>query len=387
MRILWVVPRFGEDVVGGAETLVRELAKRAAPDGWTSEIATTCAIDHETWENVLEPGSSEEAGLLVHRFPVGERSQERYEALRPLILDGRATYLDELEWLANSVWAPELDRFIERSGRDYDLIVYSPYLFGTTVWGAFIHPERSALLPCLHDEGYARLETVRRAFETVKGCLFNSDGEARLAERLYDVRARAVVGMGFDPPNGRPSEEFSAPRGLGQYVLYAGRLEAGKRVDVAVDYAVRYAAEREDAPRLVLSGRGSYKPPPWASGIVVEAGSLSTDERRAARAEALALVVPSVLESLSIVLLETWLDGTPALVARRSDVLRNHCEVSGGGLTFDSYEDYRDALDELRADPEERTRMGAAGRAYVTEVYSWPAVRRRFESAAEMLAA
>ena len=57
MRVLWVVPRFGEAVVGGAETLVRELATRALPNGWTSEVATTCAVDHETWENAVSPGT------------------------------------------------------------------------------------------------------------------------------------------------------------------------------------------------------------------------------------------------------------------------------------------------------------------------------------------
>lgn len=386
MRLLWVVPRFGLDVVGGAETLVRKLATCATPAGWTSEVATTCAVDHETWANVLPPGSSEEAGLLVHRFPIGDRDPARYERLHPRILDGTATYADEVEWLAHSVWAPGLDEFLERSGEDYDLVVLAPYLFGTTVWGAFVHPDRSALLPCLHDEAYARLETVRRAFESVRGCLFNSDAEARLAERLYGARDGAVVGMGFEAPTSPPAAAFAAARGLDSYLLYAGRLEEGKRVDVAVEYAVRYAAERTDPPQLVLAGRGSYTPPPRAADVVVEAGSLSGEESRAAKAEALALVVPSVLESLSIVLLEAWLEGTPALVAGGSDVLREHCERSGGGLTFDSYEEFSDALDRLREDEGERARLGAAGRAYVLENYSWPAVRDRFGSAVEKLA-
>jgi glycosyltransferase involved in cell wall biosynthesis len=86
---------------------------------------------------------------------------------------------------------------------------------------------------------------------------------------------------------------------------------------------------------------------------------------------------------LSIVLLESWLEGTPALVANGSPVLRAHCEASSGGFTFDSYEEYRDALDRLRDDEGMRTDMGAAGRTYVVECYSWPAVRARFQRALE----
>jgi glycosyltransferase involved in cell wall biosynthesis len=387
MRLLWVVPRFGSATVGGAERLVGGLARRALPDDWTSEVATTCAVDHETWANVLEPGESREDGLLVRRFRVGPRDDNRYWQLHGLIQSSQADYADELEWLANSVWSPELQRFLEDEGRAYDLILFSPYLFGTTIWGSQVHSERSALIPCLHDEPYAYLTTVRRMFGSVRGCLFNSEGEERLARRLHTVRASGIVGMGFDAPSGEPSVSFGERHKLDSYLLYAGRIEEGKRVDVAVDYAVRYAAERPDPPRLALIGQGSYQVPDSASDVVVKVGFVDEGERRAAYSEALAVVNPSQLESLSLVLMEGWLEGTPCLAAEESDVMRDHCERSGGGFTFDSYEGFRDALDRLRVDEELRRRMGAAGRDYVLETYGWPKVRERFRQTVESLAA
>ena len=382
MRILWVVPRFGAGFVGGAEMLVRGLATRALPDGWRSEIATTCAVNHFTWENELPGGSAEEDGVLVHRFPVGDRNGARYEQLHPRILAGKATYAEELEWLANSVWSPDLQRFLDESAGHYDLVLFSPYLFGTTVWGAQVDPARSALVPCLHDEPYARLETVRRVIESARGCLFNSDAEARLAHRLYRLDDGNVVGLGWDPPTGPPAP-FDDPE---EFVLYAGRLEEGKRVDVAVDYAVRYAAERPNAPKLVLIGQGTFEPPAEAAEVVVHGGFVSEGEKRAAYAAAIALVNPSRMESLSIALMEAWLEGTPALVDKRSAVLREHAERSGGALLFDSYADYRDALDRLREDGVLRQRLGAAGRDYVLEQYGWSAVKTRFREAIESLA-
>src|SRR2546421_12988735 len=110
MRLLWVIPRFGDTTVGGAERLVGELALRATPDGWQSEIATTCAVDHFTWENVLPPGESRVDGLVVRRFPVGPRDAVRYEELHPAILSGEADYSDEAEWLPNTGWAPHPPR-------------------------------------------------------------------------------------------------------------------------------------------------------------------------------------------------------------------------------------------------------------------------------------
>jgi glycosyltransferase involved in cell wall biosynthesis len=318
---------------------------------------------------------------------VGSRDNNRFWQLHPSILSGQADYAEELEWLANSVWSPDLQRFLEDEGRAYDLILFSPYLFGTTIWGTQVLPERSALIPCLHDEPYAYLATVKRMFRSVPGCLFNSEGEERLARRVHTVRAGGVVGMGFDLPDAEPSARFAESRDLGSFLLYAGRIEEGKRVDVAVDYALRYASERVNAPRLALIGQGSYRPPDSAAGAVVKLGFLDEQELRAAYSEALAVVNPSQLESLSLVLMEAWLEGTPCLAAAESDVMRQHCERSGGGFTFDSYESFRDALDRLRADDELRLRMGAAGREYVLETYGWPQVRERFRRTVESLAA
>jgi glycosyltransferase involved in cell wall biosynthesis len=385
VRLLWVAPRFGAEMVGGAEILVRGLATHATPVGWTADVATTCAVDHETWANVLPPGETRENGMRILRFPVGPRNAGRYEELHPIVLTGESTYGEELEWLANSVWSPDLLHFLDQEGSSYDLVLFSPYLFGTTVWGAQVAPERSALMPCLHDEPYARLETVKRVVEAARGCVFNTDAEETLARKLYRVSEGQVVGMGFDAPVGRPAADFAASRGLGSYVLYAGRLEEGKRVHVAAEYAVRYAREREDAPKLVLIGRGNYLPPEEADEVVVRVGFVSEEEKRGAYAEALALVNPSHMESLSLVLMEAWLEGTPALLDEGSDVLREHAERSGGALTFSSYEGYRDALDSLREDAELRERLGTAGRDYVLGAYGWPAVQRRFRDAVETL--
>jgi glycosyltransferase involved in cell wall biosynthesis len=387
MRLLFVPPRFGDATVGGAERLVHALATHAVPKGWTAEVATTCATNHFTWENKLPAGESVEDGVRVRRFEVGLRQDRRYHELHPRILSGQATYAEELEWLGHSVWSPDLQRFLEQSAANYDLAIFSPYLFGTTLWGAQVDPTRSALVPCLHDEPYARLVTVRGVVEATRGCLFNAPAEERLARGLYAVRAGGVVGMGFEAAESPPAARFAKPRGIGPYLLVAGRIEEGKRVDVAVEYAVRYAEERPKAPRLVLIGSGTYRPPAEAHGVVIHAGLLDPAERRAAYAEALAIVNPSHMESLSIVLMEAWLEQTPALVAAGSEVLREHVERSGGGLVFESYDEFRAAVDQLVSDRALRARLGEAGHAYVLDEYGWPAVRRRFRETVEQLAA
>jgi glycosyltransferase involved in cell wall biosynthesis len=387
MRLLWVVPRFGSETVGGAERLVQALASRALQDGFDVEVSTTCATDHSAWENVLEPGVSHVGGLRVHRFPVSPRDPNIYDTIHRALSIRRVSYAGELMWLANSVWSAEMHDFLGDVNENYDLLLFAPYLFGTTIWGAQIAPERSALMPCIHEEPYAHLTTVRRVIAKVQGCIFNSEAEEQLCRRLSPVRVGGIVGMGFDPPSSPPHPGFRERHGLDKFVLYAGRLEEGKRVDVAVEFAARYAAERPRAPKLVLIGSGSYQVPEEARHAVVRLGFLDEEEKRAAYGEALALVQPSHLESLSIVLLEAWVEGTPALVAAGSDVLRDHCLRSGGGLLFASFVEYRDAVDELMTNEPLRSELGTAGREYVFANYNWESVSARFRDVVERLAA
>jgi len=282
-----------------------------------------------------------------------------------------------------SVWSPDLQQYLERSGNDYDAIIFTPYLFGTTYWGVQAHPERSILLPCLHDEPDAHMACLRGPFGAVAGWIFNTPAEERLARRLFGcVPAEWWAWASTAPPH-RHGRACAAERGLGRYLVYVGRLGEGKRVDVAVEYAARFIQERDPDMRLVLVGTGSYRVPRRYRDQVVEVGYLSAENKRSAYAEAVAVVNPSELESLSLVLLEGWLEGTPALVAAGSDVMREHCERSGGGVAFDDYAGFATGLAGILSGDDERRRMGDAGRACVLNEYAWPAVRERFSAAVD----
>jgi glycosyltransferase involved in cell wall biosynthesis len=387
LRLLFVVPRFGARVIGGAESLMRSLALQAARDGHVVEVATTCATSHETWENVLVPGETEEDGLCVRRFPVSDRDADRHAQLATrLALRGRLSYLEELDLMATSVWSSELQSFLEKDAAGYDLVLLSPYLFGTTFWGAQAWPEHSVLVPCLHDEPYAYMVCMKRLFATVAGCMFNSGAEESLARRLYNVRAGGIVGMGFSAPQSPARPGFAAAHGLSRYLVFAGRLEEGKGVHTAVEYVARYARHHAPELRLVLLGRGSYRVPREYAWATLELGYVDEETKRSALAEAVALVNPSRLESLSIVLMEAWLEGTPALVAAECDTLRAHCERSGGGIPYRGFLGFASALRELLESPEAARARGHAGRAYVLEEYGLDAVAERFRRLVRQLA-
>jgi glycosyltransferase involved in cell wall biosynthesis len=73
-------------------------------------------------------------------------------------------------------------------------------------------------------------------------------------------------------------------------------------------------------------------------------------------------------------MMEAWLAGAPALVHGRCPVTRDHCLASNGGLFFEDYFEFVEALELLARDGALRQRMGEAGRAYVLAHYTWDRV-------------
>ena len=82
MKVTFVTPRYGPEVMGGAETAARQLAEHLVAEiGWEAEAYSTCALDHVTWDDVLDPGTATFNGVTGAPLPLGPRPQPRF--LRP----------------------------------------------------------------------------------------------------------------------------------------------------------------------------------------------------------------------------------------------------------------------------------------------------------------
>lgn len=385
-RVAFVCPRFADgSTVGGAETLLRNLADRAAAAGRKVDFLTTCARDHVTWENVVKAGTRTVDGMTVRFFPVDEaRDTERFFAAQRAICSGRkATPRDTETWLSNSVNSPALIDFLHKEGPRYDRIVLGPYLFGLVYHAAQVHPRRSLLVPCLHDEPFAYLDCFTTLFNAVDGFMFNSDAECALAQRLYGIDARrgALVGMGIEP-FGVDGDAFRERHGItAPYVIYSGRREAMKGTPILLDYLSVFRARTQRDIKFVLTGSGAIQPPSEIAPHVIDVGFVSDREKWNAMAGAAVFCHASVYESFGIVLMEAWQAGTPALVHAGGEVLRTHCARSGGGLWFRHYGDFEESLVRLLDDTVLSERMAEAGRAYVETHYRWDAVAARLLAA------
>jgi glycosyltransferase involved in cell wall biosynthesis len=350
--------------------------------GWQVDVLTTCAVSHYGWANDLPEGVSVDEDVTVHRFEAvhnlnraGLRAQRRIEA-------GVVPPLDEqLSWLSFYFQVPGLFHHLLRAGADYDAIVFMPYLFWTSTVCLSVVAERAVVVPCLHDETYARLDVVRPVLAEPAVAWFLSEPEHQLAHRLGPVAARhQVVGGGMHVPSGYDAAGFRARHGITRpFLLYAGRRELDKGWPALLSIFGRSLSLADPGVDLVTIGVGEVDVPAGLEGRVIDLGFLPAEERDNAFAAALAYAQPSRMESFSRSVMEAWLAATPVLAIAQSEVVAWHCERSGGGITFSDEFDLAEALRFLAGAPAEAAAMAARGRRYVLDNYQWSVVLDRME--------
>lgn len=385
-RIAFVCPRFAEGAtVGGAETLLRWQAERAAMAGRRVTFFTTCATNHFTWANELPAGSKQVGSIVVHRFPVdADRDVEAFLRVQAAIsCNGLVTEADEKIWIENSVNSRALYEYLEAHLGDFDRVVAGPYLFGITVAVSRIAGSKFMLVPCLHDEGFARVGLIRKMFEASGSIGFNAEPERALATRLYSLKpgCPALIGMGI-PAFDVPADAFARRHGIAEpYLIYSGRREGGKGTPLLMDYFALFR-QRIDRPlKLLLTGSGEVHPPASVRNDVIDLGFLPEVEKQEAMAGAIAFCHPSVNESFSIVQLEAFMARTPALVHGMCEVTTFHCRQARAGLWFRTYPEFEEALLRLLDQPGLRKALGDAGQRYVMERYTCEAVSRKLLAA------
>jgi glycosyltransferase involved in cell wall biosynthesis len=79
------------------------------------------------------------------------------------------------------------------------------------------------------------------------------------------------------------------------------------------------------------------------------------------------------------VVIEAWVEGIPVLVNGACGPTREHCERSGGGLWFTSYQEFEAVLDRLVSDAGLRAELGGRGRDFVDHHFRWPVLVDRYD--------
>jgi glycosyltransferase involved in cell wall biosynthesis len=330
-----------------------------------------------------------EDGVAVRRFPTEHPPSRSGLRAQRAIQDGAVPGVDEQwSWVSWRFRVPELFHHLLRHGTGYDAVVFSPYMFWTTTACLSAVTANAVVMPCLHDETYARLDVMRPVLADPASVWFLSEPEHQLAHRLGRVAPRhTVTGAGVAVPDSYDPAGFRAKHGLERpFLLYAGRREREKGWDWLVDTFGDALARSDTGVDLVTIGVGEASAPNELKGRVIDLGFLPEQQRNDAFAAALAYVQPSRMESFSRTIMESWLARTPVLVIEGSEVVAWHCKRSGGGFEINDGADLARCVERLVGNPDLAAEVAERGRRYVIEEYAWSVVLDRMEADLRSLA-
>ncbi len=374
IKIGIVVQRYGKDVVGGAETLAKDVAERLNSNGFDVTVFTTTAKDYISWKNYYNEGESILNGVLIKRYnSEKERDIEEFNKYSNDFFNPDSKNRNENEWIElQGPYCPKLIDAIDRVQNKFDVFIFFTYLYYTTIEGLKVIRKPKVLFPTAHDELPIYLNLMRDVFLMPDSLFFLTEAEMNLVKRLFNPESNlALIRTGIDikdkidPLLIKNNFPLILP-----FMLYAGRIEKGKGLELV------FNAFQELRKRVlldfVLIGKRLMDIPD-IEGIKY-LGFVSEEEKLSAFNKSYFSIQPSPVESLSITTLESFTQRTPVLVNSASDVLLEHIRYSEGGFSYKNENEFIDNAIKLYNSKKLRIEMGNKGYDYIKKYFTWEVV-------------
>lgn len=387
-RLAFVVQRYGREVNGGAELHCRMVAEHMARNHEV-EVLTSRALDYISWQDHYRDKTETIDGVLVRRFSVKQtRDERRFGLISEDVFGGTASLQKQRLWLREQgPFVPDLIDHLKRNIDRYDFIIPFSFRYYHSHECVKSFPEKSILVPTAEPDPAVNLKVFGSTFNHCQVVLYNTPESRDLiqeAQQNHSVPG-LVTGVGIENTKPGPIPDVLRKHSLEgkRYIIYVGRIDQNKGCKELFDFFLSYLAQPEvPETRLVLLGNNVIEVPQHPK--IRHLGFVSPEDKLALIKAADLLVMPSFLESLSIVLLEAWSCRTPVLANGRSDVLRGQCCRANGGLYYRGREEFIVCLKEMLSNRFLRKRLGSLGNKYFRLNYSWDVITEKYERAFEI---
>jgi len=413
VKLAFITPRYGADIVTGPEHACRLMAEHISRRH-DVDVITTCARQADSWTNEHPEGPDRVRGVRIRRFPVSQPRAAGVPSLTARLVAESHGRADELQWAKESgPWSAGLLDHLRQQQHTYDAVVFFSMMSATTVFGLPLAAERSVLFPCVELTPALRFGLWPETLSAARAIGWVSAAERRLVRNYLRtaITNEELVGIGIErsPQHTYPRhqqdpaddliDEDAAPdadadaapgpfeddgvpfrrrhRLYESFALYGGRVEADNGSQEMLDYFEGYAAATENPLQLVLMGMKMMRV--RETSWVRLAGMLPDRERMVAFEAADVTVAPASSDLLAESVLESFAVGTPVLASARNEAAVEHCCKANAGLYYGTREEFLECLQLLTSDDALRQTLGENGRQYVDQHYRWDAVVTRLE--------
>ena len=239
--------------------------------------------------------------------------------------------------------------------------------------------DKAILVPTAHDEPPIYLSIFESLFSLPRALIFLTDEERNFVNLKFktDCITQDIIGTGIDCPETIDPSAFKQKYGLKNFIVYVGRIDESKGCRKLFDYFIRYKLECPGSLKLVLLGKNVMELPKHSDFFPL--GFVSEQDKFDCIIASDLLVMPSMFESLSIVLFEAWHCNRPVLVNGNCDVLKGQCQRSNAGLWYENYGMFKESLNLLLNNNRLRNTLGMNGFNFVRTNYSWDLIEEKYQ--------
>jgi glycosyltransferase involved in cell wall biosynthesis len=412
VKLAFITPRYGADIVTGPEHACRLLAEHISRRH-DVDVITTCARHAGAWSNDYAEGPDRVRGVRIRRFPVSQSGVGDLSQVTARLAAEPHGRTDELDWVKQSgPWSAGLLEHLKQQEHAYDAVVFFSMSAATTVFGLPLASSRSVLFPYVQLTPALRLGLWADVLSSPRAVGLVSAAERPLMRRYVRaaVSNEELVGIGIErsPQHSYPrhqqdpaddlvnddgpaldAETQESPfegRGVpfrrrhrlyGSFALYGGRIEPDNGCQEMLDYFDSYATGDPEPLSLVLMGVKMMRV--GEAPHLRQAGVLPDRERMVAYEAADLTIAPVSADLLAESVLESFAVGTPVLASARNAAAVEHCSKANAGLYYENREEFVECLRLLASDVSLRQKLGSNGRRYIEEHYRWDGVVMRLE--------
>jgi glycosyltransferase involved in cell wall biosynthesis len=381
MRILFTIGRYWP-AVGGAESLVREVAGRLA---CAHEVAAACLVNDNDPDFLgrlrarSRNSSYLDGRVKVHLLQASGAGRLLLEGYIQLACRNRLPAVQQ--GLFGAAYGAQLEGLMGRVDLVHVLPAMSMSLVRLSAVLAWRRGIPFVITPHLHAEEEAL--SMREVFLRASGIIALTPVEREWIVSAGTAESKIEVnGLGHNLPTLPKKGRFRARHGIdGPMVLFVGRKETYKGYRQMLEAApwvwqkqkracfVFIGPPTPESQRSFLSWRGEHR--------ILELPAIDGEEKSEALADCDVFCVPSTKESFGHVFLEAWSAGKP-VIAGDIPVERAIIEEGADGLlTAQEPSAIAEAILALLADERRAEEMGRKGREKVLQHYSWEAVAAR----------
>lgn len=381
MRILFTIGRYWP-AIGGAETLVRELASRLACSGEVTAVCLANSNEADFLGSLRKPAQP-------HSYRDGRTEVRLLNAsgARSVLLEGYIQLACRSRWAAAqaslfaATYRSQLEDLVRGAELVHSLPAMSLPLVRLTAQVARRRKVPFVVTPHLH--GAAEAVQLRDVFSCAAGIIALTSVEREwISAAGVPAEKIEVIGLGQTVVPAEETGRFRARYELsGPMILFIGRMESHKGYRQLLAAAPLVWREEPKA-HFVFIGPGT----PQSQRVfrdyrrerrIIEIAARGEEVKNEALTDCDLLCLPSTKESFGHVLLEAWAAGKPVIAA---DIPVERAIISPGedGLLVEQApEAVAEAILRLVKNPQLAREMGARGRAKVLREYSWERVAAR----------